>query len=193
MVKGIEKFQKFFSDYTDSYIIIGGTACDIIEETAGFNPRATKDIDIILIVGALSREFGEQFWRFIQAGNYTTKQKSNGENEYYRFIKPRDIEFPVQIELFSKNPDIILFDDASSFTPIPLDEDLSSLSAILMNDDYYNFTLAHSFIFSSIRMANIESLICLKAKAFIDLTERKIKAIQLTIKTLISIKMIFSV
>jgi hypothetical protein len=42
MVKGIEKFQEFFRDYTDSYIIIGGTACDIIEESAGFNPRARK-------------------------------------------------------------------------------------------------------------------------------------------------------
>jgi hypothetical protein len=60
-------------------------------------------------------------------------------------------------------------------TAIPIDEDLSSLSAILMNDDYYFFTLEHSATEEGVRLANIESLICLKAKAFLDLSERKAK------------------
>jgi hypothetical protein len=28
MVIGIDKFKEFFKDYPDSYIAIGGTACD---------------------------------------------------------------------------------------------------------------------------------------------------------------------
>ena len=29
MVKGIEVFKKYFSDYAGQYVFIGGTACDI--------------------------------------------------------------------------------------------------------------------------------------------------------------------
>ena len=57
MVVGLDTFSTHFKDFQDSYIIIGGTACDIIIEEAGFVPRATDDIDIILIVEALSPDF----------------------------------------------------------------------------------------------------------------------------------------
>ncbi len=30
MVIGIDKFREYFKDFTGNYIIIGGTACDII-------------------------------------------------------------------------------------------------------------------------------------------------------------------
>ncbi len=30
MVRGIEKFREYFKDFPDNYVIIGGTACDII-------------------------------------------------------------------------------------------------------------------------------------------------------------------
>ena len=56
MVVGLDVFKKYFEQFPDNYIIIGGTACDIIIGEAGFIPRATKDIDIILIVEALSPE-----------------------------------------------------------------------------------------------------------------------------------------
>lgn len=35
MVAGIDKFKEYFLEYENNYIIIGGTACDIIEESAG--------------------------------------------------------------------------------------------------------------------------------------------------------------
>ena len=53
MVKGIEKFKEHFGKYQDNYVIIGGTACEVHEDAAGQKPRATKDIDMILIVEAL--------------------------------------------------------------------------------------------------------------------------------------------
>lgn len=31
MVRGIEKFQYHFREFTDKYVIIGGTACDIYQ------------------------------------------------------------------------------------------------------------------------------------------------------------------
>ena len=48
MVRGIEKFREYFKGFPKSYIVIGGTACDIIIEGAGFKPRASKDFDITL-------------------------------------------------------------------------------------------------------------------------------------------------
>lgn len=54
MVIGLNIFSEFFKDFPDSYLIIGGTACDIIIEDAGFIPRATDDIDIILLIEAFA-------------------------------------------------------------------------------------------------------------------------------------------
>ena len=67
------------------------------------------------------------------------------------------------------------FPEEARITPIPVDEDLSSLSAILMDDDYYRFTIEHSLQEYDVHIANIESLICLKSKAFLDLSQRKAK------------------
>jgi len=175
MVRGIDKFKEYFFGYEDNYIIIGGTACDILEENAGQQPRATKDIDIILIVEALTADFVKQFWKFVKEGQYETRQRGKGKHEYFRFLKPQRAEFPYQIEIFARKPDVLKIVEDTRLTPIPIDEDLSSLSAILMNENYYHFTLEHSIIEDNIRLANIESLIVLKAKAFIDLSDRKAK------------------
>ena len=53
MVRGLETFKKYFESCPDNYVIIGGTACDIIIDEAGFTPRATKDIDIIWFIYAI--------------------------------------------------------------------------------------------------------------------------------------------
>lgn len=173
MVRGLQKFKAFFCDFANNYVIIGGTACDIYEEQFAQTPRATKDLDIILIVEALSSEFVAKFWEFVRTGNYATRQKGEGKNEYYRFMNPKDMAYPQQVELFSRSLGLINFPADARITPISVDEDLSSLSAILMNDDYYNFTIEHSIIEDGIHLASRESLICLKSKAYLDLAERK--------------------
>jgi hypothetical protein len=173
MVRGIEKFKEYFTGYESNYIVIGGTACDILGENAGLTPRATKDIDMILIVEALTANFVKRFWEFVKAGQYETRQRGNGKHEYFRFLKPQTADFPFQIEIFARKPDVLEIAEDTRLTPIPISEDLSSLSAILMNSDYYHFILEHSSIENGMRLANIESLIVLKAKAFIDLSDRK--------------------
>lgn len=172
MVRGLDVFKKYFEAYPENYVIIGGTACDIIIDEAGFIPRATKDIDIILVVEALNAGFVKQFWQFIKDGNYEKKEKSEDERKYYRFIKPENLKFPFQIELFSRNPDLLDIDEQSHLTPIPVDDDLSSLSAILLNDDYYHYMLDHSESENGLHRANTEALICLKAKAYLEIAER---------------------
>ena len=58
-------------------------------------------------------------------------------------------------------------------TPILADEELSSLSAILMDDGYYHFTIDNSKKGVAFHPADDLALICLKAKAFLDLSEKK--------------------
>ena len=48
MVKGLGLFKEHFRPYTDRYVLIGGTACDLAFEEAGLSFRATKDLDIVL-------------------------------------------------------------------------------------------------------------------------------------------------
>lgn len=160
MVRGIDKFREFFTGYEGNYVIIGGTACEMHEEIYAQTPRATKDIDIILIVEALSSDFAAKFWEFVKTAGYRQRNKGtgNGEcrHEYYRFKEPGNPDFPYQIELFSRNIGVVKFPDDAHITPIPVDDDLSSLSAILMDDDYYNYTIEHSTLEEGVHIANIE-------------------------------------
>ena len=70
MVKGLDRFRDYFRDFTDQYILIGGAACDISFENNNADFRATRDLDIVLIVENLNQAFGEQFWAFIREGGY---------------------------------------------------------------------------------------------------------------------------
>lgn len=175
MVNGIEIFRSHFKDFSGSYILIGGAACDVLMNGAGLSFRATKDLDLILVVEALNTDFVKSFWEFVKLGNYEKKEKSQAERKFYRFLNPENSDFPFQLELFAKNPDLLDLAEDSHLTPIPIDEDISSLSAILMDDTYYLFTLENSNVENQLHIASVESLICLKAKAFLDLKARKEK------------------
>ena len=168
MVVGMDIFKSWFKDCQDNYIIIGGSACDAAITDAGFTPRATKDIDIILVFEALSDAFVAHFWEYVKAAGYGRCEQEMEKRNAYRFLKPADTTFPKQIELFCRKPDALTVPEDLHITPIPVEEGLSSLSAILLNDDYYNFTLQHSYFEDGIHYANIESLICLKAFAFLS-------------------------
>ncbi len=39
MVKGLEKFRKYFEDFADHYILIGGAACDEHLTGSGLNGK----------------------------------------------------------------------------------------------------------------------------------------------------------
>jgi hypothetical protein len=131
MVKGLEKFKEHFAGFEDNYVIIGGTACDIL--CGGDKEPVT---------------------------------------ELFRFINPIN-GFPVQIELLSKYPNVLGEPTGFHLTPIPVGEDISSLSAILMDEEYYHHTIDSSIIEEGVRIANPLSLLCLKVKAFLNLTEEK--------------------
>ena len=55
MIKGLETFRSAFREYSDSYILIGGAACNINLERAAIPFRTTRDLDIVLCVESLTR------------------------------------------------------------------------------------------------------------------------------------------
>lgn len=178
MVRGLNTFRVYFKDYADNYIIIGGTACSELIEEDGLIPRATKDIDAILIVEALSDEFAKRFWEFIKDGKYELWQTISKKTQFYRFIKPKTENFPQQIELFSRVPDLIKAPKNAYLTPIPVGEELSSLSAILLDDDYYHYAISHTIILDDLHFIDKDAIVVLKAIAYINNSNRKAKGEQ---------------
>jgi predicted nucleotidyltransferase len=65
MVRGLDHFRNYFRNHSGKYILIGGTACDIAMSRMGLEFRATKDLDIVLVIEALDAEFGSLLWSYI--------------------------------------------------------------------------------------------------------------------------------
>ena len=67
MVRGLDVFKEYFKDYTDNYIIIGGTACDILIDEAGFSSHSD-------IATAMMPWFVKPFARLSVASPYSSKR-----------------------------------------------------------------------------------------------------------------------
>lgn len=91
----------------------------------------------------------------------------------YRFSHPQNDSFPYMIELFSRIPEIFEFEISGQLTPIPAGEDASSLSAILLDTEYYDFLHSGIKYAEGVPYASPEVIIPLKAKAWLDLSERR--------------------
>lgn len=85
MVKGFNKFKEYFADFTDQYVLIGGTACTSVMDENGMDFRGTKDLDIVLFVEALTSDFLKQFWEFISDGEYRQQNASTGKKTILSF------------------------------------------------------------------------------------------------------------
>ncbi|MDO4292492.1 MAG: hypothetical protein Q4C65_04580 [Eubacteriales bacterium] len=101
MVLGIQSFREKFKNYTDCYTVIGGTACDILLTEADLPFRATKDVDMILIMEDRNRKrTGEHVnekdlkkhkydvFRLLQAVTAGAKVESDGlvQESIHRYI-----------------------------------------------------------------------------------------------------------
>ena len=157
----------------DNYLLIGGSACDVWLNSQGLPFRPTQDIDMVIIVEALDPDFVNYFWEFIKQGDYQSLCQSSEKPKFYRFDKPVNKEFPKMIELLSRN--LLDLPEECQLTPIPADNDISSLSAILMNDDYYKFVHEGKIIIDNAPIVPPQCLIPLKARAHLDLKKRKTK------------------
>lgn len=128
---------------------------------------------MVLIIEALTPAFADRFWDFIKDGDYRHISGSTGMPQFYRFDKPQIEGFPKMIELFSRTD--LKLRNSAGITPLHLDDDISSLSAILLDDNYYKILLDGRVVENGYSVLKPEYLILFKAKAYLDLFARKAK------------------
>jgi hypothetical protein len=169
VVRGLNVFRERFAGFEDRYVLIGGAAVEVAMDAAGLQFRVTK---VVLHVEALDAEFATAFWAFVADGGYEFREKGTGKPTLYRFSKPTDESFPYMLELFSRRPELIEPPADCHLTPLPIAEEVSSLSAILLDDDYYGFVQEGTRVQDGLSVLAPEYIVPLKARAWIDLTER---------------------
>jgi len=172
-VVGLDKFKQHFAAFNNQYILIGGSACYLAMNEVGASFRATKDLDIVLCVEALEDAFIASFWSFVEAGQYRQREESVEARQYYRFQAPAIAGYPVMMELFSRKPDIFSLPSDCRLTPIPTIDYISSLSAILLDDEYYEWIRQGACIVDGVSIVGAEHLVPLKARAWLDLGHRR--------------------
>ena len=128
---------------------------------------------MVLCVEVVDAAFGETFKAFIDAGGYEARERSDGKKEFYRFHRPKDETYPFMIELFSRKPEALNLPDDAGLTPIPVEEDVVSLSAILLEEGYYEALQGAKRDMDGVTIIDEKLLIPFKARAFLDLTDRK--------------------
>ena len=175
-IRGLDVFGQHFSEFRDQYVLIGGVASWLTMDEAGQSFRATKDLDIVLVIEALKPDFVGAFWEFVRAGGYAIRQVGEIDGKrpvFYRFQNPENEAYPAQLELFSRAPDGIEHPTDATLTPIPTDESVSSLSAILLDQPYYQYLLEGRHSNEQLTFIGADRLIPLKAHAWLDLSARK--------------------
>ena len=90
-MEGLVKFREAFAEYSENYVVIGGAACDITMTNTVVRPRATHDIDMIVIVENMTEAFANRFWQFVREAGYRPEKRKQeaGEPpryEMYRFL-----------------------------------------------------------------------------------------------------------
>lgn len=183
MVGGLDKFREWFARFSDNFVIIGGTACDEVLRDTEMRPRATMDIDIVVIVENMTAEFAKAFWAFIAEGKYSPGVRKNQDDTpkyvLYSFDHGKP-GFPVKIELLSRHNEI--FSSAAHTEPLPVNGEVSSLSTIILDEPYYNLTVGNSFVSNGLLYAAPLALMALKARAYINLLSDKEAGLQVNTK-----------
>ncbi len=172
-VKGFDRFQQHFAGHSDSFILIGGAACDLWFTQRNVRFRSTIDLDMVLVLEVLRPDFAIRFWDFIRQGGYQNKRKQEDAlPTLYRFSEPKQPGFPKMLELLARKPEHLQIPPDQHLVPIR-QEDAPSLSAILVETPYAEFLREQCRIENDIQLASPEALTVLKAKAWLDLTRRK--------------------
>ena len=78
---GLDKFREAFAEYSDNYVVIGGAACDITMTNTVVRPRATHDIDMIVIVKNMTEAFANRFWQFVREAGYRPEKRKQEVGE----------------------------------------------------------------------------------------------------------------
>lgn len=172
MIKGLDHFTRHFAENSEDFVVIGGVAAHEIMGNAGLDFRATKDIDLVIIARPAT-DFCQKLVAYLEAGQYENRQFKEGSPAYYRFLKPKQINYPSQIEIFSRRPDDLQLRDDQHIVPIRETPPGADLSAILLEDDYFQLIRTTMQLIKGLPVASVAAIMALKSRAFNDLKDRK--------------------
>lgn len=104
-------FMKEFESFHDCFVIIGGTPTVMyLEDREGESPRATKDLDIVVIDIAPDgrwKEFLEKLRSYVKAHQYECKNLKSGKSQAYRYDNPKSSLAPKILEISTRRADQI--------------------------------------------------------------------------------------
>jgi len=169
---GLSHFQNYCKDLDDNYVIVGGFATlMLLDRELEGHGKATFDIDLVLLTNN-SIEMSQRIKQYIKDGDYTIQIGEKNQYRYYRFIKPQKENFAKEIELFASNENDLALEDSQRIIPIDPEEGLYSLSAIMLDPEY--FEMIKNNVDKSVKApcTNTQATIMLKMSAFCDLRDR---------------------
>ena len=121
MVKGLDIFRERFRTFEGSFTLIGGAACEEWFTAQGLTFRATKDLDIVLMIEVLDQDFIAAMRGFVAEAGYEIRERSEGVPILYRFAKPAREDFPFMLELFSRSPEGIDLGPDQEIIPVAVE------------------------------------------------------------------------
>lgn len=168
---GFDHFCDHLKGLEEHYVIIGGGAASILMDDEGLDFRATKDVDLVVL--SRSKALNKRILSYVKDGGYNSNEATSSLPRYYRFQKPTKPECPKMIEIFARNELGLELEKDQHIVPIA-DSTAEKLSAILLDDEYFNLIRQNTVISESgIPLINAVANICLKARAHRELFERK--------------------
>lgn len=174
MVQGIEVFKAFFKGYEKEYVLIGGFAYVYWMSQAGLSARKTKDLDIVVLSLRSHQHFIKRLLEFVELGEYKARSKAYGKVQNYRFTHPKE-GFPKQLEVMMGRNNSIPEDQVSLHH---VTEEQTEISAILLDEPYYQLIEQEHLIFDGISVVDIDVLILLKIKAWLNFIHDKKEGIE---------------
>jgi len=173
MIRGLEHFKERFKDYSDDFILVGGVASYILLDEAGAQRvRPTKDLDIVLMIKP-SEGFLNAIKQYVRDGEYEIQKGDNDQAVFYRFLKPANEDYPIMLEFFATADSNFKLYDGQHIIPASSSRNAESLSAILLDEQYYSLIRKNAVEKDGIKIINPFALIPFKAKAYLEIKGRK--------------------
>ncbi|MFV0482071.1 MAG: hypothetical protein ACK5LP_08810 [Campylobacteraceae bacterium] len=165
-------FQEYFKDLDNFYVVVVGFATLMLLDSEFENHgKATFDIDLVLLTSN-SLEMTQRVKRYMKEGKYTVQIGEKERFKYYRFTKPQKDGFAKEIELVALNENHLELDDMQRIIPIDAEEGLYSLSAIILDVEYFEMIKNNIEKKLIAPCTNTQATIMLKISAFYDLKNR---------------------
>lgn len=165
---GLSHFEAHFRELKDQYVIVGGFATLMLLREILNHGKATHDIDLVLLT-TTSVEMTAKIKTYIKEGDYTIQKGQQDRYQYYRFVNPQVEGYAKEIELFAAEEYGIELDEGQRIIPIDPEEGLYSLSAIMLDREYFDMIKSNIEEIDGIPYSNTLATMLLKMSAVYDL------------------------